>query len=414
MNSNRRQFIKTSAIAGALSLLPANIVPRNGRQSVSSSDLEKAAMAKILRTDLFTSPVKIESIELFKFKEYYFVKSRSTDGAEGIAFTNNKISYLYPLLQKQVIPFFIGRNARDLESLIDGVYRYESNYKLSGITFWSCVAWVEFSLLDMLGKIANKPVGALLGDVIRTEIPIYTASGNRGTTPKEEVDILAQKVAETGARAVKFKVGGRMSNNEDSLAGRTEELIKLTRKVLGSKIEIQADGNGSYDVANAIRVGKLLEEINAFMYEEPCPFDYLDETKKVSEALTIPVSIGEEETSLRRFRWILENNAAQIVQPDLHYNGGMIRATRVARMAAEANKKITIHISSGFGYVDMLHFASFTPNTGRFQEYKGSVNETGNYFDPPLRLKDGMINVPIGPGFGIKDTRELFKEGVKI
>jgi L-alanine-DL-glutamate epimerase-like enolase superfamily enzyme len=414
MNSNRRQFIKTSAIAGALSLLPANIVPRNGRQSVSSSDLEKAAMAKILRTDLFTSPVKIESIELFKFKEYYFVKSRSTDGAEGIAFTNNKISYLYPLLQKQVIPFFIGRDARDLESLIDGVYRYESNYKLSGITFWSCVAWVEFSLLDMLGKIANKPVGALLGDVIRTEIPIYTASGNRGTTPKEEVDILAQKVAETGARAVKFKVGGRMSNNEDSLAGRTEELIKLTRKVLGSKIEIQADGNGSYDVANAIRVGKLLEEINAFMYEEPCPFDYLDETKKVSEALTIPVSIGEEETSLRRFRWILENNAAQIVQPDLHYNGGMIRATRVARMAAEANKKITIHISSGFGYVDMLHFASFTPNTGRFQEYKGSVNETGNYFDPPLRLKDGMINVPIGPGFGIKDTRELFKEGVKI
>jgi L-alanine-DL-glutamate epimerase-like enolase superfamily enzyme len=414
MNSNRRQFIKTSAIASALSLFPVNIIPRGGRQSASSSDLEKAAMSKILRTDLFTSPIKIGSIELFKFKEYYFVKSRSTDGAEGIAFTNNKISYLYPLLQKQVIPFFIGKDARDLETLIDGVYRYESNYKLSGITFWSCVAWVEFSLLDMLGKIANKPTGALLGDVIRKEIPIYTASGNRGTTPKEEVDILANKVAETGAKAVKFKVGGRMSNNEDSLAGRTEELIKLTREVLGSKIEIQADGNGSYDVANAIRVGRLLEEIKAFMYEEPCPFDYLEETKKVSEALTIPVSIGEEETSLRRFRWIIENNAAQIVQPDLHYNGGMIRATRVARMAAEANKKITIHISSDFGYVDMLHFASFTPNIGRFQEYKGSVNETGNYFDPPLRLKDGLINVPTGPGFGIKDTTELKREGIKI
>ena len=414
MNSNRRQFIKATAMAGALSLLPANIVPRNGRQSLSSSDLEKAAMAKILRTDLFTSPVKIESIEIFKFREYYFVKSRSTDGAEGIAFTNNKISYLYPLLQKQVIPFFVGKDVRDLESLIDGVYRYESNYKLSGIAFWSCVAWVEFSLLDMLGKIVNKPVGTLLGDVIRKEIPIYTASGNRGTTPKEEVDILAKKVDETGAKAVKFKVGGRMSNNEDSLAGRTEELIKLTRKVLGSKIEIQADGNGSYDIANAIRVGRLLEEISAFMYEEPCPFDYLEETKKVSDALTIPVSIGEEETSLRRFRWILENNAAQIVQPDLHYNGGMIRATRVARMAAEAHKKITVHISSGFGYVDMLHFASFTPNIGRFQEYKGSVDETGNYFDPPLRLKDGMINVPTGPGFGIKDTTELFKDGVKI
>jgi L-alanine-DL-glutamate epimerase-like enolase superfamily enzyme len=298
--------------------------------------------------------------------------------------------------------------------LIDGVYRYESNYKLSGIAFWSCVAWVEFSILDLLGKIALKPVGELLGGVIRKEVPIYTASGNRGTTPREEVEILAKKVEETGAKAVKFKVGGRMSNNEDSVAGRTEELIKLTRKILGDKMEIQADGNGSYDVPNGIRVGKLLEEINAFMYEEPCPFDYLEETKEVAGALTIPVSIGEEETSLRRFRWIIENNAAQIVQPDLHYNGGMIRATRVARMAAIANKKITVHISSGFGYVDMLHFASFTPNTGKFQEYKGSVNETGIFFDPPLRLKNGMINVPTKPGFGIMDTKEIFKEAEKV
>src|ERR1035441_7826008 len=414
MKSNRRQFIKTSAMAGALGFLPVKISHGQEDPKVSSSDLEEAAMAKVLKTSLFTSPVKIETIKLFKYKDYYFVKARSTDGAEGIAFTNNKITYLYPLLQQQVIPFFIGKDARDLEALIDGIYRYESNYKLSGITFWSCVAWVEFSLLDMLGKIVNKPVGALLGDVIRKEIPIYTASGNRGTTPQEEVDILAKKVTETGAKAVKFKVGGRMSNNEDSLAGRTEELIKLTRKILGNNIEIQADGNGSYDVPNAIRVGKLLEEINAFMYEEPCPFDYLEETKKVADALRITVSIGEEETSLWRFRWIIENNAAKIVQPDLHYNGGMIRATRVARMAAKADKKVTIHISSGFGYVDMLHFASFTPNIGRFQEYKGSVNETGGYYDPPLRLTNGMINVPIGPGFGITDTSELFKEAIKI
>jgi L-alanine-DL-glutamate epimerase-like enolase superfamily enzyme len=414
MNQNRRQFIKSSAIVGAFGLLPNNIIQINEDKKANSSDLDEAAMAKVLKKELFTSPVKIDSIELFKFKEYYYVKSRSTDGAEGIAFTNNKVTYLYPLLQKQVIPFFIGKDARDLESLIDGVYRFESNYKLSGITFWSCVAWVEFSLLDLLGKIANIPIGKLMGDVIRKDIPIYTASGNRGTTPQEEVDILTKKIAETGAKAIKFKVGGRMSNNEDSMAGRTEDLIRLTRKVLGNTIEIQADGNGSYDVPNAIRVGRLLEEINAFMYEEPCPFDYLEETKKVSETLKIPVSIGEEETSLHRFRWIIENNAAQIVQPDLHYNGGIIRATRVARMAAKANKKITVHISSGFGYIDMLHFASFTPNTGRFQEYKGSVNETGKYFDPPLILKDGMINVPTGPGFGIKETREIFKESEKV
>ena len=103
MKSNRRQFIKTSAMAGALGLLPANIIHGEADHKVSSSDLEEAAMAKVLKTSLFTSPVKIETIKLFKYKDYYFVQSRSTDGAEGIAFTNNKVTYLYPLLQQQKI-----------------------------------------------------------------------------------------------------------------------------------------------------------------------------------------------------------------------------------------------------------------------------------------------------------------------
>jgi L-alanine-DL-glutamate epimerase-like enolase superfamily enzyme len=408
MKTDRRQFIKTGAIAGAVSLLPRNFIL--GKDTKFHSPLIDGPARAIPDVSSFTTPIKIESIQLLKYQDYYLVKSRSTEGAEGIAFTNNKASYLYPILQKLVIPYFKGKDARELETLIDGVFRYESNYKLSGIAFWNCVAWVEFSLLDMLGKIAGKPVGELLGGVIRNEISIYTASGNRGTTPKEEVDILLKKVNETGAKAVKFKVGGRMSSNEDSMPGRSEELISLSRKVLGDKIAIQADGNGSYDAKNGIRIGRLLEEINAFMYEEPCPFDWLEETKQVADALKIPISIGEQETSLRRFQWIIENNAASIVQPDLHYNGGMIRATRVARMAEKAKKKITIHISSGFGYVDMLHFASFTPNIGMYQEYKGNVEETGKYFDPPLKIIDGKIKVPTKPGFGITNARDIIKE----
>jgi L-alanine-DL-glutamate epimerase-like enolase superfamily enzyme len=407
--TNRRQFIKTTAFAGAASILPYNLI-LGKEKKFNSPDPEETNNIKILNINSFTSPVKIESIQLFKYHDYFFVKSRSTDGAEGIAFTNNKVNYLYPLLQKLVTPFFIGKDARELESLIDGVYRYESNYKLSGIAFWSCVAWVEFSLLDMLGKIAGKPVGELFSGVIRNEIPIYVASGNRGTSPSEEVDILLKKVTETGAKAVKFKVGGRMSSNEDSMPGRSEELIYLSRKILGDKIAIQADGNGSYDAKNGIRIGKLLEGINAFMYEEPCPFDWLEEMKQVAGSLKIPIAFGEQETSLRRFRWIIENNAADIIQPDLHYNGGMIRAIRVARIAEKAKKKITVHISSGFGYLDMLHFASFIPNIGAYQEYKGSVEETGKFFDPPLRIINGMINVPVKPGFGITKTDDIFKE----
>jgi L-alanine-DL-glutamate epimerase-like enolase superfamily enzyme len=254
----------------------------------------------------------------------------------------------------------------------------------------------------MLGKIARKPVGDLFGGVIRREGPIYVASGNRDTTPEQEVAILVKGIEQTGAKAVKFKVGGRMSNNADSMPGRTEGMIRLVRKSLGDKVTIYADANGSYDAPKAIEIGKMLQDHGINMFEEPCPFDYLEETRQVADALDIPVAGGEQETSQHRFRWMVHNDAVQVVQPDLHYYGGFIRATRVARLAAKAGLSIVPHMSGeGVGCVDVLQFASFTPNMGPFQEYKGSLDRIGSWYDPPLRLKDGAINIPTRPGLGI-------------
>jgi L-alanine-DL-glutamate epimerase-like enolase superfamily enzyme len=376
-------------------------------KNVTAAELDAAAALPVLTPEILACPVMIESIELLYNGRFYTVRTRSKDGAEGIAVTNDKAAYLYPILQQRVIPFFLNKDARDLEALIDGVFVANSNYKLAGLALWCCIAWVEFSILDLLGQIAQKSVGQLLGTILRTEIPIYVASGRRDTTPEQEVAILQGRIAETGARAVKFKVGGRMSKNADSLAGRTEGLIRLSRKVLGDEITIHADGNGSYDPSRAIEIGKMLEEISAYFYEEPCPFDHLEDTKAVADALTIPIAGGEQETSLRRFRWMLLNNAVRIVQPDLHYNGGMIRTIRVARMAAAAGKSITLHISDGLCYAQMLHFAAITPNSGAFQEFKTGIEETGGYFAPPLQAKDGKVSVPTRPGWGLADTGEL-------
>ena len=400
MKLTRRSFVQSTV--GLCGGVTAAGFAAGTSAGPSVEALDKAAAGPLLKLDSITSPVRIASIELLRGQRDHFIRVRSADGAEGIAVTNSRAGYLQPMLQQLVIPYFIGKDARQLESLLDGVYVYKSNYKLSGVAFWCCVAWVEFSILDLLGKIAHKPIGELFGGVIRREVPIYVASGNRDTTPEEEVKVLAGHIERTGARAVKFKVGGRMSNNADSFPGRTEGLIRLVRKALGDEVTIFADSNGSYDAPKAIEIGKLLQDYGVNMFEEPCPFDYLEETKRVADALEIPVAGGEQETSLRRFRWMVHNAAVQVVQPDLHYNGGFIRATRVARMAARAGMPVIPHMSgAGVGYVDVLQFASFTPNLGDFQEYKGSLERTGPWYDPPLRLKDGAINVPTGPGLGI-------------
>ena len=88
----------------------------------------------------------------------------------------------------------------------------------------------------------------------------------------------------------------------------------------------------------------------------------------------------------------------------------MIRSVRVARMAQVAKMPTTVHISGGFGFVYMLHFASCVPDVGRYQEYKLGTEKYGSWFDSPIRVKDGKMSIPGGPGVGIKDVTGLLKE----
>lgn len=411
MLANRRRFLELAAGAGALSLATGvqSADAAGRRDPPTVGELDKAAAEPVLDLRRLTSPVIIRSIELLRKDREYFVRVRSRDGAEGISLTNGRAPYLHPILNRLVIPYFIGKDAREIESHLFGVYRYRSNYKLQGLALWCPVAWVEFAVLDMLGRIGGQSYGELFGGVCRRAVPYYIASGRRDSTPQQEAEYLVRLVEETGARAVKFRVGGRMSRNADSMPGRTEKLIPLARKALGDKIDIHADANSSYDPPKAIEVGRMLEDVGAVYFEEPCPFDHLEDTKRVADKLKLPVAGGEQEFSQRRFRWMILNRGVDIVQPDLHYYGGLIRSVRVARMAELAGMPTTVHISGGLGFVYMLHFASFTPQIGAYQEYKKGIQRYRHWFDPPLEAKDGSLIVPSGPGVGIRNIGDLLR-----
>jgi L-alanine-DL-glutamate epimerase-like enolase superfamily enzyme len=385
------------------------------KKLANPADLDRAAAAPVLKVDGLKSPVVIESMKLLKKDSDYIVHVRSKDGAEGVSLTNPpRAQYLDHVFQQLVVPFFIGKDARDLDQLLRGLYRWNSNYKMYGLGLWSAQAWAEFAILDMLGRIANKPIGALLGGVVRQEVPYYVASGRRDTTPEQEIEWLKKLLAESGAKALKFRVGGRMSDNEDAMPLRTEKLITLVRKTFGDAMDIHADANSSYDPKEAIRVGHLLEQIKVIHYEEPCEFDHFDEMKTVADALTVPVACGEQEFSQWRFRWMIANHGADIVQPDLYYYGGLIRSIKVARMAAVAGLPIALHLSGGFGFVYVLHFASCVPNLAKYQEYKMGMERYGSWLEPGIQVKDGKMTVPTGPGVGIKDIAGLLKDAKEV
>ena len=192
--------------------------------------------------------MKIASMELLRNGRNFIVRVRSTSGDEGLAIPNAmRLIDSYPIFVRRVAPFFVGKDVRQLEPLLWELYRHEDNYKFQGLALWVCVAAAEFAILDLLGQRTGKSIGDLIGGVLRKEIAVYRASGNRGNTPEAEVEYLKTLVAETGAKALKYRLGGRMSKNADSLPGRSERLIPLVRETFGPEMTLYADSNSSYD-----------------------------------------------------------------------------------------------------------------------------------------------------------------------
>jgi len=153
MRVNRRGFL-----AGAATLASglARGQERRGSKSqvASPEQLDRAAAAPVLKLDGLKSPVVVDSIRLLKKGNDFLVHVRSKDGAEGVSLTDPpRANYLSQILKQLVIPFFIGKDARDLENLLWELYRWQSNYKLYGLAFWCPQAWVEFAILDMLARV---------------------------------------------------------------------------------------------------------------------------------------------------------------------------------------------------------------------------------------------------------------------
>jgi L-alanine-DL-glutamate epimerase-like enolase superfamily enzyme len=422
MQVSRRNLLQSSLAAGAAAAFPTSAYagpcyPPGTNPHYAQFD--EILNQPVFKRELFPDPVIIASVELLHYKDSYLCRVRSKDGAEGISVGNSmQLDSIYPFFTTRLAPFFIGKDARDLEDLLEASTVYKSNYKFTGLALWIPMATLEFAILDMFGRMSGKSIGQLIGEIHNKEISVYQANSERDISAELTIEHLKEQVAISKAKAIKFKLGGRMSHPEYP-KGRSEQLIPLVRKTFGDDMVISADANGSYTAAQAIPIGKLMQEYKYVFYEEPTPFDWYEETKQVADALQIPIALGEQEPSMHNFRWLLANNAIGVAQPDMFYFGGMVRCTRVARMANAQGKPTIPHISdSGLGFLYMMHFVSTIPNAGPYHEFK-SFNDTLPFTCATSTLRsddNGRLKVPTGPGLGVEIDPDYIKryELVKV
>ncbi len=414
MSMNRRSLLKGALTAAGAAALPGMAdgqfldAPRHGLPGTLQERYARldAILAKpVFRRELFKDPVIIESVELLHYKKSWLCRVRSTDGHEGISISNAaQMETFYPVFTQRFAPFFIGKDARNLEADLLESTVHDSNYKAMGLAIWVPLSTYEFAVLDMLGRMVNLPLGLLISDKIHNKsIRVYQANGERDNSAEEVIEHLKRDVEISHAKAIKFKLGGRMTHTETP-AGRSEKLIPLVRKTFGDDMVISADANGSYGVAEAIKIGKIMQEYKYAFYEEPVPFDWYEETRQVADALEIPIAGGEQEPSTHNFRWLVASGGLSITQQDMFYFGGMVRCMQVARMGAAFGKQCIPHISStGLGFLYMMHFVSAIPNSGPYHEFKEFNNDLPFHCATSTLRADanGALQIPSGPGLGV-------------
>ena len=174
-------------------------------------------------------------------------------GRKGFRSGHSSLNSLYPIFVNLLQPFFIGKDARDLDLLLEKVYIYNFNFRLSGMALGIPLATIEFAILDMLGRIANKSMGQLIGEIHHPQVAVYQATEYREKSVEESLELIKRDVAEYNAHALKIKVGGLMFMTKDINAvgpkGRTETMIPLIRKTFGDDMALYADANGFYSAA---------------------------------------------------------------------------------------------------------------------------------------------------------------------
>jgi L-alanine-DL-glutamate epimerase-like enolase superfamily enzyme len=413
-NTSRRHFL-ASAVAGGVAVAnwPLMSCSSGNKKSFSPGELQarydkldQALRQPVFKKHLFPDPVIIETVELLEYNNNYLCRVRSKDGAEGIAVAHPTMSMLVPIFLRTAQSFFTGQDARELDLILEKFYLYNSNYRLNGLAIGVPLATIEFAILDMMGKIANRSAAQLIGEIHNPEVGVYVATEYRGLPLEEHFERVKREVAEFDVDALKIRVGYMIGSKDlyyGGVPGKAEKLIRMVREHYGDTWSLYADANGYYEVDEAIRIGRILEEYNYGFYEEPVMYFHFEDIKMVADALTIPVSNGEQDQNLYNFRWLLANDGLDIVEPDTYYTGGFVRSMRVALMAKAMGKKCVTHMSEGgLGFLYNALFVSSVPNATPHTEFK-SFRTNVPYECPtaPMRVVKGKMKAPTGPGMGV-------------
>jgi L-alanine-DL-glutamate epimerase-like enolase superfamily enzyme len=309
------------------------------------------------------------------------------------------------VFHRQVAPYALGADVLAIRPLVERIE--EKEHKFPGSYRCRALAGLDTAMWDWRGRAEGKPVVELLGGRVQA-LRAYASSMKRDITPEAEAARMCALRDGQGFDAFKWRVGAECGRDIDEWPGRTEAVVPTVARALGDGVAKLVDANSGYSVPRAIEVGRLLEAEGISHYEEPCPYWQLEQTKQVTDALSLDVTGGEQDWDLATWQRMIDMRAVDVVQPDVMYMGGLDRTLRVVDMAARAGLPVTPH-SANLSLVTVctMHLLGAIANPGKYLEF--SIEgpdyypwQEGLFRGDPFRVRDGRVQIPAGPGWGVE------------
>ena len=344
-------------------------------------------------------------------RNWLIVRIQTDEGIEGIGEASmlNQDPIVASLLEEWAENYLIGKNPMNGE--LHWTRLHQDNLGRGGRLFSTALSGIDIALWDLRGKILGVPVYELLGGPYAQRLRVY-ANGWYTTpgTPEQNAEE-AKKVVAMGYTAMKFDPFGRMAHTTitPEEAQLSEDRVAAVRDAVGPNVDILVEVHARFNVYTAVHLANRIEKYNPFWFEEPVSQENVSEMKQVRSRINIPVATGERLYLKFPFFELVRNEAVDILQPDICNAGGITELKKIAGMAEAQHIMMAPHnTNSAVGTVASMHLDAAIPNF-LIQEYHAEFYEP-HYFEVIEglpRQKEGYVDLPSGPGLGIRLNEEL-------
>jgi L-alanine-DL-glutamate epimerase-like enolase superfamily enzyme len=304
------------------------------------------------------------------------------------------------IIRADIAPMLIGQDPLDHAVLLDQAMHTLVKLGPEG-ALTGALAALDIALWDLKGKSTGLPIYKLIGGAWKTAIPFYASIGGNGERSVEQVERVVEQRLKDHPAAIKIRFDNERTTLDADIRGDIAK-ARAVRKLVGDDFPLAFDANNGYSIGGAIRVGRALEELDYWWFEEPVQHYHVKAMGEVAQRLSITVSAGEQSYTTAALADLI-GAGVRMVQPDIVKMGGITGMLRCAALAQAHGVELVPHQTQPMiGHMANLHVVAALLQGTKPAEWNDPSTRTHAAFENPPRPQNGLFHLSDHPGLGLR------------